>query len=320
MSFTVLGSRFSVRVHVRGVCASALVLFAAVGFAQAPATEGPTLTPIWDLKGDFAAPESAYYDATSNSVFVSSINGQILDKDGNGYISRLSPDGKVVNAKWVTGLNGPKGLRSVGGTLWVADIDEVVGIEIASGKITSRVKVEGATFLNDLATAPDGTVYTSDSNTLRIYAVKDGKSSVFVEGADVIEQPNGLLVDGPRLILGSVGPAPTPGAAPGRGRGGPAAGGHLFAFDLKTKQRTQITNEPVGGIDGIEPDGSGGLLVTDVIGQRLLHVAKSGQVRVLARFSAGGADFGYIGARRIAIVPFLFDNRVAAYDLTSSLK
>jgi hypothetical protein len=76
----------------------------------------------------------------------------------------------------------------------------------------------------------------------------------------------------------------------------------------------------VGGIDGIEPDGSGGLLVTDVIGQRLLHVAKSGQVRVLAKFSAGGADFGYIGAKRIAVVPFLFTNTVSAYDLSSVLK
>ena len=283
-------------------------------------TDGPTLTPMWDLKGDFAAPESAYYHAASNSVFVSSINGQILDKDGNGYISRLSPDGKVIHAKWITGLNGPKGLRSIGNTLWVADIDEVVGMDIGSGKITSRVKVDGAVFLNDLATAPDGTVFVSDSMLSRIYAVKDGKSSVFVEGADVVEQPNGLLVDGSRLILGTIGPAPQPGAAaPGRGRG-PAPSGHLFAFDLKTKQRTLLTKEAVGGIDGIEPDGGGGVLVTDVIGQRLLHVATSGQVRVLAKFSAGGADFGYIGAKRIAIVPFLFDNRVAAYDLTNALK
>lgn len=298
-----------------------IVVGGAFVLAQAPAprAEGPTLTPLWELKGDFAAPESAYYDAASNSVFVSSINGQILDKDGNGYISRLSPDGKVVTAKWVTGLNGPKGLRSVGGTLWVADIDEVVGIEIASGKITSRVKVDGAQFLNDLATAPDGTAYVSDSSLARIYAIKDGKSSVFVEGGDVVEQPNGLLVDGPRLVLGSIGPAPQPGAGRGRGRG-PAASGHLFAFDLKTKQRTQLTNEAVGGIDGIEPDGSGGLLLTDVIGQRLLHVAKSGQVRVLAKFSAGGADFGYIGSKRIAVVPFLFTNSVAAYDLSNAVK
>ena len=89
---------------------------------------------------------------------------------------------------------------------------------------------------------------------------------------------------------------------------------------MKTKQRTQLTTQPVGGIDGIEPDGRGGLLVTDVIGARLLHVAASGDVRVLAQFSEGGADFGYIGSTRTAIVPFLFGNNVAAYDLTSALR
>ena len=252
-------------------------------------------------------------------MFVSSINGQILDRDGNGYISRLSPDGKVLNAKWVTGLDAPKGMRSIGNTLWVSDIDDVVAIDIAKGQIAARVYVDGAQFLNDLATAPDGTVYVSDSMLSRIYAVKDGKSSVFVEGGDVVEQPNGVLVDGSRLIVGSIGPAPQRGAAPGRGRG-PAPSGHLFAFDLKTKQRTQLTDEPVGGIDGIEPDGSGGLLVTDVLGQRLLQVEKSGRVRVLAKFSAGGADFGYISARKIAVVPFLFGNTVSAFDLSSALK
>jgi hypothetical protein len=76
----------------------------------------------------------------------------------------------------------------------------------------------------------------------------------------------------------------------------------------------------VGGIDGIEPDGRGGLLVTDVIGSRLSHVAQSGDVRVLAQFSAGGADFGYIAAKRIAVVPFLFGNSVSAFDLTAALK
>jgi hypothetical protein len=302
----------------RFIVTTAVVLCGALLLAQA---DGPTLTPVWDLKGDFAAPESAYYHAGSNSVFVSSINGQILERDGNGYISRLSPDGKVVSAKWATGLDAPKGMRSVGNTLWVSDIDDVVAIDIATGKISARVLVTGAQFLNDLATSADGTVYVSDSMQSRIYAVKDGKSSVFVEGADVVEQPNGLLVDGSRLILGTIGPAPTPGApAPGRGQGAPRPSGHLFAFDLTTKQRTAVTSEAVGGIDGIEPDGSGGLLVTDVIGQRLLHVAKSGQVRVLAKFSAGGADFGYVGAKRLAIVPFLFENRVAAYDLASALK
>ncbi len=274
--------------------------------------EGPTLQPLWTLTADFASPESAYYHAGSNAIFVSSINGQILEKDGNGYISRLSPDGKMVSAKWVTGLNAPKGIRSLGGTLWVTDIDEVVSIDIATARITARVKVEGSQFLNDLATAQDGTVFASDSGLARIYAVKDGKSSVFVEGADLVDVPNGLLVDGTRLVLGTIGAGPR-GGGPGRGgagRGGPPPSGHLYAFDLKTKQRTQLTMDAVGGIDGIEPDGRGGLLITDVIGARLLHVAASGQTRVLAKFSGGGADFGYIGAKGIAVVPFLNGNSV----------
>jgi len=302
--------------------AGLIVVLAASVMGQAPPAQPAAPTAVWTMTADLAAPESAYYDAASNAVFVSNINGQILDKDGNGYISRVTPEGKVVNAKWAVGLNGPKGMRSVGGTLWVSDIDEVVGIEIASGRITSRVRVEGAQFLNDLATAPDGTVYAADSQLSRIYAVKDGKSSVFVEGGDVVEQPNGLLVDGNRLVLGTIGPAVAPGAGGARGGGrgrGAAASGKLLAFDLKTKQRTQLTMEPVGGIDGIESDGRGGYLVTDVFGSRLVHVS-AGSVRTLLTFPQAGADFGYIAARRLAIVPFLFGNSVSAYDLTALLK
>ena len=329
------------------------ILLGATASAQAPPPQPATPAPpaVWTITADMNAPESAYYDAASKSVFVSSINGQIAEKDGNGYISRLSPDGKVINAKWATGLNAPKGLRSTGGTLWVSDIDEVVGIEIASGRIASRVRIEGARFLNDLATAPDGTIYVSDSQGFRIYAVKDGKASVFVEGEDAVETPNGVLVDGTRLIVGSLGrgafgPPPTPGGRagappadgrgadaargtgdgrgappPGRGRGAPpGGGGRLFAFDLKTRQRTVVTPEPIGGIDGIEPDGRGGYLVTDVFGSRILHVSASGTTRTILQLAAAGADFGYIEAQRLAIVPYLFGNNVAAYDLTNALK
>jgi hypothetical protein len=291
----------------------------ATSFAQAPpaAPAKPAPTALWSVTTDIASPESAFYDAASSSVFVSNINGGVTDKDGNGYISRLTPEGKVVNAKWATGMNGPKGLRGVGGTLWAADIDEVVGIEIASGRITSRVKIEGASFLNDLATAPDGTIYVSDSMKARIYTVKDGKASIFVEGEDLIETPNGVLVDGNRVIVGSMGLGVF-GPPGGRGRGA-AAGGKLFAFDRTTKVRTVITPEPIGGIDGIELDGRGGYLVTDVFGSRLLQVSATGTARTLLQFPSAGADIGYIATRRIVIVPFLNSNSVSAYDLAPAL-
>jgi hypothetical protein len=301
------------------VLAGALALGAALA-ATVFAQSDPTLTPAWSLTTGFASPESAFYDAGVSAIFVSSINGQVLDKDGNGYITRLSPGGQVVVEKWATGLNAPKGLRSAGGVLYAADIDTVVGFDLKNGREVSRVQIDGAVFLNDLATAPDGTIYVSDSTALKIFEVRNGKATVFVEGADVVEQPNGVLVDGSRLILGTIGPAPVPGAARGGGARGAAPGGHLYAFDRASRQRTLVTAQPVGGIDGIELDGSGGLLVTDVLGQRLLRVGKGGDVKVLARFTAGGADFGYIAARKLAVVPFLFSNSVAAYDLSASLK
>src|SRR5262245_83104 len=105
----------------------------------------------WTVTEGINAPESVYVDADDGFIFVSNIVGMPDQRDGNGYISKLSPDGKVIAAMWVTGFNAPKGLRSYKGTLWTADLDEVVAIDIASGKVGSRLKIDGAKFLNDVA-------------------------------------------------------------------------------------------------------------------------------------------------------------------------
>jgi hypothetical protein len=288
------------------VCAAGTAL---LGQSAPPVLQPANPKPLWTVSTGLASPESAYYHQRSNSIFVSNINGQVLEKDGNGYLTRIAQGGKVIGGKWATGLNAPKGIRSVGNTIWVADIDEVVGFEVVAGgsRLAGRIKVDGSQFLNDLAAGPDGTLYVSDSNQSRIYAIKDGKPSVFVDAGDADQQPNGLLVDGDRLILGTI------------GRGG--AGGRLLAFDLKTKQRTQLTSENVGGIDGIEPAEKGAYFVTDVIGRRLLHVGSGGKVTTLSTFDQGGADFGYQGKIEQLVqagtvyVPFLFANSVAAYDV-----
>src|SRR5262245_21970317 len=120
--------------------------------AQTPAG-GPTPAPaLWSVTEGMDSPESAYFDRISGFVFVSQIGGQAADRDANGRISKLSIDGKVIATDWVKGLNAPKGLRSAGSTLYAADLDEVVGIDIASGRVVSRVRIEGAQFLNDLTT------------------------------------------------------------------------------------------------------------------------------------------------------------------------
>lgn len=296
-----------------------IVLLAGCGAApepEQPATPAATgnaapTAPKWEVAEGIEAPESVYVEPGSGTIFVSLIVGMPGDKDGNGRIAKLNPDGTVVSTSWVTGLNAPKGLRSYQGTLWTADIDELIGVEISSGKITSRVKINGAQFLNDVATGPDGTVYVSDMLATKIYALKDGKTSIFAEGED-IEYPNGLLVENGKLVVG--------------GWGKPEADfstkvpGHLFTLDLATKQKTLLTPEPVGNIDGLESDGKGGYLVTDWNAGKLMQVTSAGVVRTVRQFGQGTADHAYVPAQNLLIIPHMPENKIAAYDLTGAIE
>jgi sugar lactone lactonase YvrE len=277
--------------------------------AAAPASG--RVTAGWTVTEGVETPESVYVDTPSGSIFVSMIAGQPGDRDGNGRIMKLTADGKVVSASWVTGLNAPKGLRSHDGTLWTADIDEVVGVEIASGKVASRTKIDGAQFLNDVAVGADGTVYVSDMLASKIYAVKDGKASVFGEGDDM-EYPNGLLVEGDRLIVGGWG-KPEPDFTT-------KVPGHLFALDLKTKKKTLITPNPLGNIDGVESDGRGGYVVTDYPKGQLFHVTSAGEAKALRQWMPGTADHAFVPVGNIAIIPHMNENTITAYDIADLLK
>jgi sugar lactone lactonase YvrE len=273
----------------------------AVLFAQAPSPA----VPLWSVTEGMDSPESVYYDAASGFVFSSQIGGDAAAKDGDGRIVKLTLDGKIVDTNWITGLNAPKGMRAFRGTLWVADIDEIVGIDIAAGKIASRVKTD-AKFLNDLAIGLDGAVYATDSFQNRVYFVRNGAASVFVESPK-LELPNGILVDGKKLIVATDG-------RPGRGGGGTP--GSLFAVDIASREITQITTQPIGTPDGLEPDGRGGYIVADVGGGRIFHVTASGEARQIRQLDRQPADICYVASRKMLLVPHLGLNRVSAYDLS----
>jgi hypothetical protein len=266
----------------------------------------------WSLSQGLNAPESAYLDVGSGFLFISQVGmrpgGSPADKNGGGVISKLTPDGKVVSANWVTGLNSPKGLRSHGGTLWVSAVDEVVAIDIASGTIKSRVAIAGSKFLNDVATGPDGTVYVSDMATSKIHRVKDGTASTFAEG-DQLEHPNGLLVEGDSLVVAAWGKpeADFSTKVPGR----------LYRLNLATGAKTLITPNPTGNLDGVESDGRGGYIVSDWMAGKVFQVAANGDTRLLKQFKQGAADIAYLPASRTLIVPHMLENRVQAYDLNA---
>ena len=78
-----------------------------------------------------STPESVEYYAAEDMYLVTNINGDPFAKDDNGFISKISPGGEVIELKWINGestnvtLNAPKGAAISGDRLYVADLDEV---------------------------------------------------------------------------------------------------------------------------------------------------------------------------------------------------
>jgi hypothetical protein len=278
--------------------------------APAAAAAAKPVTAGWTTTDGIKTPESVYYDSASGYIFASQIDGAPDGKDGNGAIVKLDGDGTVVKADFVTGLNAPKGLRVCNGTLWAADLGEVIAVDVTTGAIKSRVAIPGSMFLNDVACAGD-VAYVSDMMGNKIYKVANNAATVAAEGD--LEFPNGLLVDGNRLIVGGWGSQPKPDFTTD-------VKGRLYSYDLTTKQKTLITPKPTANIDGLEMDGTGGYLISDYLAGTLIRVSASGETKVIRTFKPGAADIAFVAGKAIVLVPHMNENQVAAYDIAADLK
>jgi sugar lactone lactonase YvrE len=230
---------------------------------------------------------------------VSCINGTPADKkDGDGFIAKLGLDGKIITLKWATGLNAPKGMGILGTNLLVTDIDRLVAIDLKTGKISNTWLVKGASLLNDLDVAPDGTVYFTDSNTSSIYALRGGTTVETVVDADTtLGGTNGIYVDGNSLMLAGT------------------SSGDVWRFDLTTHQVQKVASEIPNG-DGVEKYQKG-WLVSNWNGE-VHYIASDGAVTEIldsqeAKLNA--ADIKVIQEKHLLLVPTFFGNKVSAYEL-----
>ncbi|HEU4408258.1 MAG TPA: hypothetical protein VFS43_23550 [Polyangiaceae bacterium] len=278
----------------------------ASGEAGRPAGAGGAAGPAYTFKkvDGFRAPESCYWDEERQVWYVSNIDATSADltqPDGSGWISRLDPEGNVLEPKWVEGLDTPAGLRLLNGRLYVANIDEVVGIDVATATVAERVAAPGATLLNDPDT--DGEyVYVTDTFGNKIYRFRPGGAAeVFLESPD-LRGPNGLLVDGGGLFVASVVDFTSPAQAP------------FLRVDLATK-RIEPFGSASGKFDGIEKDGATYLLSDNPTG-RILRVAADGSFEVEYDLKADQGlqainDIGFAPSRNVLCVPDLTGNSVS---------
>ena len=275
-----------------------------IAFSTAAAVAAPKL--LWETKG-LAQPESVVEDPATGVIYVSNINGAVMQKDGNGFISRLTADGKMLERQWVKGLNSPTGLALHDRTLYAADVDQLIEINAASGEILKRYDAKGAVFLNDVVVDDEGTVYVSDTPMNTIWRLKDGSFEPWVAN-DALNGPNGLLVQGNTLIVASLGKI--------QSQGQKKELGTLLAVSLDDQKVSKIgKGEVIGNLDGLQAIQPGVYLVTDWAQGALYRVDAKGKVDELIDLNQGSADLSYLPGKKMLLIPMMLDNSLVAYRL-----
>ncbi|MGL4395602.1 MAG: SMP-30/gluconolactonase/LRE family protein [Hyphomicrobium sp.] len=262
---------------------------------------------LWEVS-DLKGPECALPDTKAGVIYVSNVNGDPTGKDGNGFISKISIDGKSVDNGWSTGLNAPKGLAVSNGHLFVGDVDELVEINLADGKIVAKHAAPGAKLLNDVAVDAKGAVYVSDTMGGSIYRFADGKIEEWLKH-EKLQGPNGLLVEGDNLIVN------TWGVFSGEGWNTKTPG-QVYAVSLADKSFKDVGDgKPFANLDGMQPLGGGAYLLTDWMSGKVLKLHADGKVDTLLELGQGSADIGYDAATKTLFIPQMMKGQLYAYKV-----
>lgn len=286
--------------------AALLVLLAlpAAAAAQLKVVSDTTLT-------GFTHPESVGCDAKNKAIYVSEFGSKLapLDKDGAGYISKWTLDGKLVEKNFVPGdrgekLNKPKGIWVQGNRLWTTDIDSAWVFDLKT-KRGRRVAIPGIQFANDPAVRGNA-LYVTDNRGDQLFRIEpadflhlkgEPKISTVFSGAKV--NPNGIWPAKAGLVVVGFASADEPRAI------------------YRVGKKTRALSEPIGRLDGVLELKDGSLLVTDWNSGSLFQWSKKMGMHKLAEGFKGPADLCAIarGKGVTAYVPDLVQSLVRILEL-----
>ena len=261
----------------------------------------------------FKTPESVYYDASSDTYLVSNVNGSPTAKDNNGFISKVSPSGEILDLNWISAttpnitLNAPKGMAISKGFLYVADIDVVHIFDAASGAFKGKINIPNATFLNDIAADADDTIYVSDTGwrtgpngfentgTDAVWRIKNGTANRLVEG-EILKNPNGLLVSHNEVLMVN-------------------GAGTLFTIG-KDGDILNTTTLPAGGLDGIVETRNGSILISSWAAKAVFAGTPHDGFKPIVEDVSSPADIGYDSKRHRLLIPIFEGDAIRIVPLS----
>lgn len=245
-----------------------------------------SLEKIWE--SDTLAirnPESVLYDATSNSLYVSSM--------GSGSVVQMDTNGKVIKKDLVTGLNSNKGSALFNGLLYTAETSAIALIDVNKATIVKRIPVEGAQMLNDVAMDAKGVIYVSDTRAGKVYKIEGDMPTLYLEN---MPGANGLLTINTDLyVLTST----------------------SFQKVDANKTITKIADGFESGLDGIVMTGKNEFIISNYQGI-LYYVNADGTKQLLLDTRTNrimSNDISYNSKTKTLYVPSFGTNRIIAYKV-----
>lgn len=293
----------------RAMTAGLVLLVGMAGIAiNASAAEAGKLRVVSDqtITG-FTFPESVGCDPRGKALYVSEFGGSALkpaEKDGNGRISKLSLDGKLLESRFLPDpgdvLNKPKGNWIKGNRLWVADIDSVWVFDLKTHQ-GRKLPIPGIQFANDVAIMGNA-LYVSDNRADKLFKIAPAdflggkikpKITEVFSGKGL--NPNGVYParDGSLLVVGFKSDKEPKGI-----------------YSVNAKGEIKELAKDIGRLDGVYELKDGTILATDWNSGSLFSWSAKDGKQTLASGFKGPADF--------CVVPQAKGYLVAVPDLVKS--
>jgi len=259
----------------------------------------------------FQTPESAEYYEQEDLYLVTNINGNPLEKDGNGFVSKVKPDGTVLNLKWIDGskegveLDAPKGAEIVGNYLYITDLQNIRVFELPSGKPHKTIHIKDSTFLNGITMAGENSVYVTDSGlkegfapsgTDAIYKIsRNGKVKSILKDPEM-GRPNGIITTKNEIYVVTFG------------------SGELFKIDEKHMKHS-MTHPSKAGLDGFILLNDGSFLISSWGESAIYSRDKNGTYQILFSNLDAPADMGLDTKRNRLLIPLFKQNKLVIQPL-----
>lgn len=244
-----------------------------------PLHSSDSLRLVWTCSAPFEKVESVVYDATRACIYVS--NGKAYGLGQDGFISKISLDGEVIDLKWIKDLNRPTGMAMYGDRLYVADVNALLIIDPSTASVLKRLEVPINYGINDVAVSEEGTVFVTASAIHAILRLVEQELEMWVQDEALMQWANGIQARPGALLVG---------------------GEHLVRIDLDSKDIAVMATEPkVRDFEGVAQMEAKTILASTVENSAL-YLIQGGKSSLLLQPEGYFGDLEYLPkAKRLII-------------------